>query len=186
MSTLRPTGWKVCGETPDVMIQVSLDTSFLISFADPSRPHHEVAKEYFRHCFSGQIPMWISVVAAGEFEVRQPVRDLPLRNLRIQPYNLPHAIRAAEMFRKLKDAGDRHPDDTRPIIINDLKILAQAEEEQIPVILTEDARTLFRQAERLRSVRGTSVRVLILKDGFVPGKLTNPAQVELGFAPVED
>jgi hypothetical protein len=85
------------------MIQVSLDTSFLISFADPSRPNHAVALEYFRHCLAERIPMWISVVAAGEFEVGQPVADLPLQNFRIQPYNLPHAVRAAALVRAMRD-----------------------------------------------------------------------------------
>ena len=85
------------------MIQVSLDTSFLISFADPDRPNHAVAVDYFRHCLAQQIPMWISTVAAGEFEVGQPVSDLPLQNFRVQPYNLPHAIKAAALFRVLRE-----------------------------------------------------------------------------------
>jgi hypothetical protein len=90
------------------MIQVSLDTSFLISFADPSRPNHVIAVDYFRHCLAQQIPMWISTVAAGEFEVKQSISDLPLQNFRIQPYNLPHAIRAAALFRSLNE-GKRLP-----------------------------------------------------------------------------
>jgi hypothetical protein len=87
------------------MIQVSLDTSFLISFADPDRPNHGVAVDYFRHCLAQRIPMWISVVAAGEFEVGEPISDLPLQNFRIQPYNLPHALRAAALFRALLTEG---------------------------------------------------------------------------------
>ena len=89
------------------MLQVSLDTSFLISFADPDRPNHPVAVEYFRHCLAEHIPMFISVVAAGEFEVGQPVSDLPLQNFRIQPYNLSHAIRAAALFRSLREDTDK-------------------------------------------------------------------------------
>ena len=94
--------------------------------------------------------MWISVVAAGEFEVGQPVSDLPLQNFRIQPYNLPHAIRAASLFRALREDTTEQTEERRPIIINDSKILAQAEEDQISVILTEDANTLSRLATRLR------------------------------------
>src|ERR1035437_10694381 len=120
------------------MIQVSLDTSFLISFADPDRPNHAVAVDYFRHCLAQQIPMWLSTVAAGEFEVGQPISDLPLQNFRVQPYNLPHAIRAAALFRTIREDNAPSVEHRRPIIINDLKILAQAEEESIPVILTED------------------------------------------------
>ena len=165
------------------MIQVSLDTSFLISFADPDRPNHAVAVEYFRHCLAQQIPMWLSVVAAGEFEVGEPVSDLPLQSFRIQPYNLPHAIRAAALFRALRDQPATTSEDRRPIIINDLKILAQAEEDQIPVILTEDVNTLSRFATRLRQHGDFSVRVLLLSEGFTPGRLVTPDQDELRLPP---
>jgi len=163
-----------------MMLQVSLDTSFLISFADPNRPHHAVAVEYFRHCLAEKIPMWISVIAAGEFEVGQPISDLPLQNFRMQPYNLPHAIRAATLFRAMEQAPSTgNPADGRRVIINDLKIIAQAEEEQIPVVLTEDENTLFRIARRLRAAKSAAVRVLLLKEGFTPGRIAAPDQTEL-------
>jgi len=161
------------------MIQVSLDTSFLISFADTDRPNHAVAVDYFRHCLAQQIPMWISTVAAGEFEVGQPISDLPLQNFRVQPYNLPHAIKAAALFRAIREDNAPSAEDRRPIIINDLKILAQAEEETIPIILTEDRNTLWRIAERLRQLGHTNVRVLLLAEGFTPGRLEQPSQDEL-------
>ena len=166
------------------MIQVSLDTSFLISFADPSRPHHAIAVDYFRHCLAQRIPMWISVVAAGEFEVKQPVGDLSLQNFRIQPYNLAHAIRAAALLRSLQaDSSQPVENNARKIIINDLKIIAQAEEEKIPVILTEDANTLSKIVTRLRQGNTTSAHVLLLKVGFTPGKLENPDQNEFTLPP---
>ena len=165
------------------MIQVSLDTSFLISFADPSRPNHAIAVEYFRHCLAQRIPMWISTVAAGEFEVKQPISDLPLQNFRIQPYNLPHAIRAAALLRSLNEGSAASADDTRRIIINDLKIIAQADEDQIAVILTEDANTLSRIATHLRQRNAGSVRVFLLAEGFTPGKLENPDQGEFTIRP---
>ncbi|MGN6644725.1 MAG: type II toxin-antitoxin system VapC family toxin [Verrucomicrobiota bacterium] len=161
------------------MIQVSLDTSFLISFADPSRPHHAIAVDYFRHCLAQRIPMWISVIAAGEFEVKQSVSDLQLQYFRIQPYNLPHAICAAALLRSLQaDSLQPVENNARRIVINDLKIIAQAEEEKIPVILTEDANTLSKIVARLRQANATSTHVLLLKDGFTPGKLENPDQNE--------
>jgi len=162
------------------MIQVSLDTSFLISFADPDRPNHAVAVEYFRYCLAEKrIPMWISVVAAGEFEVRQSVSELPLQNFRILSYNLPHAIRAAACYRALEINGANQQEDRRPIIINDLKIIAQAEEEGISFILTEDKNTLSRVADRLRQCGNASVHVILLSDGFTPGQFENPDQTEL-------
>ena len=160
------------------MIQVSLDTSFRISFADPDRRNHAVAVDYFRHCLAQKIPMWISTIAAGEFEVGQPVSDLPLQNFRMQPYNLPHAIRAAALFRALREPAVPLTEERR-IIVNDLKIIAQAEADQIPIILTEDASTLTRLVTRLRQRGAVSVRALLLSEGFTPGRLENPDQGEL-------
>ena len=160
------------------MLEVSLDTSFVISFADPSRTHHSVAVDYFRHCVAQRIPMWISTVAAGEFEVKQPISDLPLQNFRIQPYNLPHAIRAAALFREVR--GERGAaEDPRPIIINDLKIIAQAVEEKIPLIITEDKNTLTRLVSRLRRKNVISLDVLLFAEGFASRRLETPAQTEL-------
>ena len=160
------------------MLQVSLDTSFLISFADPSRPNHYVAVEYFRHCVSEKIPMWISVIAAGEFHVGQRFADLPLQHFRLHPYNLQHAIKSAEFFKSLwsSDQGSEEP---RKVIINDLKLLAQAEEEEIPIILSEDENTLSRLACRLNAVHISNVKVLLLSEGFSPTRFTNPDQLEL-------
>lgn len=168
------------------MLQVSLDTSFLITFADPGRANHAVAVDYFRHCLAQRIPMWLSAIVAGEFEVRQPVSDLPLQNFRIQPYNLPHALRAAALFRAIHEEDALSAEDSRRIIINDLKILAQAEEDGIPVILTEDRNTLSRLTERLRHRRQVNVRVLLLTEGFTPGRLETPEQDELRLPPTSE
>ena len=165
------------------MLQVSLDTSFLITFAAPGRPNHAVAVDYFRHCLAHRIPMCLSTIAAGEFEVKQPVSDLPLQNFRVQPYNLPHAIRAAALFRANREDSSSLIEERRQIVINDLKILAQAEEEEIPVILTEDRNTLSKLAVKLRASGSVKVRVLLLADGFKPGQLETPDQDELLLSP---
>ncbi len=165
------------------MLQVSLDTSFLISFADPTRPGHTAAVDYFRHCLQQQIPMWISVVAAGEFEVGQPITDLPLQNFRIQPYNLPHAIRAASLFKVLR--GTTAQEEGRKIVMNDLKIIAQAAEDEIGIVLTEDENTLARLAARLRTAGSIQTEVVLLKDGFSARRLGDPRQMPLSLNPDE-
>jgi hypothetical protein len=162
------------------MRQFSLDTSFLISFADPTRPNHGTAVDYFRYCVAERIPMWVSTVAAGEFAVKQSLNDLPLRNFRILPYNLPHAIRAATLFNQAKDVSTS-AEDRRPIIINDLKIIAQAAEEKIPFILTEDENTLVRLAAALRAKGVLVIGTLLLKDGFEIKRAAGLEQSYLGL-----
>jgi predicted nucleic acid-binding protein len=160
---------------------VSLDTSFLISFADPKRIHHEIAVSYFKHCIAKGIPMWISTVAAGEFHVGQAFTDLPLQNFRIQPYNLPHAIRAGELLKLLNAQAPEGATDARRVIINDIKIIAQAAEERIGVILSEDKGTLARIASRIRIPDIETPRVILLAEGFTPERLSNADQDELSF-----
>lgn len=163
------------------MPHISLDTSFLISFADPRRPHHKVAVDYFKHCISVKFPMWISTVAAGEFHVGQAFTDLPLQNFRIQPYNLQHALRAGDLLKLLNSQTSTPRTDPRNIVINDLKIIAQAVEDKISIILSEDEATLAKMARRVRSSVQDSPHVLRLSEGFTPGRLIKPEQDEIGF-----
>jgi hypothetical protein len=69
----------------------------------------------------------------------------------------------------------------RSVVRNDLKILAQAQIEECSIILTEDANTLTRWAERLRGSDHCRVSSILLRDGFRPAELKNPDQKTLGI-----
>ena len=57
------------------MISILLDTSYLITLADPGRAHHETAKRYLREALAQGFPLYLSAVVASEFQVGQPIRD---------------------------------------------------------------------------------------------------------------
>ena len=57
------------------MISILLDTSYLITLADPGRAHHETAKRYLREALAQGCPLYLSAVVASEFQVGQPIRD---------------------------------------------------------------------------------------------------------------
>jgi predicted nucleic acid-binding protein len=73
------------------LIAFLVDTSFHITLADPTRRHHGIAKAYFQEALQRGTPMYLSVIAAAEFQVRQSVTDLPLRNFEVLPFNIDHA-----------------------------------------------------------------------------------------------
>ena len=133
---------------------------------------------------SQRIPMYLSAVVAGEFGIKQKLTDLPLQNFLKLAYEMPHAEKAAHLFKLNQQYGLREPGDTRPIIINDLKIIAQAAEERIRVILTEDSRTLTKMVGRLQRDGLLDVFAVLLSDGYQPGRLTNPEEVELFTNPL--
>ena len=60
---------------------VLLDTSFLITLADPRRDRHPVAKQYFQHFLASRMPMMVSAKASSSgsegLKLRVPAGNLP-------------------------------------------------------------------------------------------------------------
>ncbi|MCK9194090.1 MAG: PIN domain-containing protein [Nevskia sp.] len=141
-----------------------LDTSFLITLADDSRPGHAIARQYYEHALQEGAPLHVSTLALAEFATKQAVTDLPLRTFRIEPFNIRHAIKSGELCAGLmptRDAGDN-----RAVVRTDLQLIAQAASEGIPFILTEDRNTLSKYVERARSAGSCQCRAILLSDGF--------------------
>ena len=139
-----------------------VDTSLLISFADPQRPHHATAKAYFREALQRGVPLYFSAIAASEFQVKQAVTDLPLRNFVVLPFNFDHAMTAGLLMRLLdRDAGDR-----RDVVKDDVKLIAQAVCESVSHVLTEDRQTLARYVQRFNDAGQSALKTILLVEGF--------------------
>lgn len=144
------------------MISILLDTSFLITLADSTRPHHEVAKQYFREALKQSVPLYFSAIVASEFQVKQAVTDLPLRHFNVVPFNIDHAMTAGNLMRVLqRDQGD-----DRPGFKDDVKLLAQMRCESITHILTEDKNTLVKYLARLSALGELSAEAILLSPGY--------------------
>ncbi|WP_396433132.1 hypothetical protein [Limnohabitans sp.] len=144
------------------MNSVLLDTSFLISLSDLSRPHHAAAMAYYRECVRRQVAMYLSTVVVSEFQMRQAIHDLPLRNFVMLPFNVDHAMRCGLMIRQMpRDAGD-----DRVRVKDDFKLLAQCDCESITHLISEDAGTLAKYLERARETSLATTQVVLLRDGF--------------------
>lgn len=139
-----------------------VDTSFLITLASPERPHHFVAKSYFREALNRGVPLYLSAIVASEFQVGQAVTDLPLRNFEVLPFNIDHAMTAGLLLRGLRrDAGD-----DRVAVKDDVKLIAQAVCESLTHVLTEDEQTLTKYVRRLNELGRSSISCILLASGF--------------------
>ena len=141
---------------------ILLDTSYLISLADPARSHHGVAQQYLREALRQGIPLYLSAIVASEFQVKQAVTDLPLRNFEVLPFNIDHAMTAGLLMRELR----RDHGDDRSAVKDDVKLIAQAICESLTHILTEDQRTLAKYVERFNQSGQSSLRAIVLSEGF--------------------
>jgi hypothetical protein len=141
---------------------VLLDTSFLISLSDRTRAHHATAVAYYRECARRQIAMYLSTVVVSEFQVKQAINDLPLRNFVVLPFNVDHAMRCGLIIRQMpRDLGD-----DRVRVKDDFKLLAQCDCEAISHLISEDASTLAKYLDRAREAGLASTKAVLLRDGF--------------------
>lgn len=149
-------------ERQRLLISFLVDTSFLISFADPGRPHHAAAAAYFREALQRDVPLYFSAIAASEFQVKQAVTDLPLRNFIVLPFNFDHAMTAGLLMRQL----DRESGDRRDVVKDDVKLIAQAVCESVSHVLTEDRHTLAKYVHRFNDAGQSTLKTILLADGF--------------------
>ncbi len=139
-----------------------LDTSFLISLSDPTRKHHAAAQQYFKACIERRVPMYLSSIVVSEYQVKQAINDLQLRNFIVLPFNIDHAMACGLLVRAMpRDGGD-----DRVRVKDDFKLIAQCQCDSVSHVLTEDANTLTKYLGRLRDEGRLDTRCVLLKDGF--------------------
>jgi len=154
---------------------VVLDTSYLITLADPSRPHHEIARRYWRYFLDESIPIFLPAIVISEFYLRQEIDPPILRNCIILPFNWKDALKAAELdFSQFKTETT-----DRVALKDDMKILAQAAVVEASHIITDDEQSLYRYAESLQKAGKVNFKAIKLADNFDPA-FFNDGQRELG------
>jgi predicted nucleic acid-binding protein len=157
-----------------------MDTSFLITFADPTRPNHSTAHQYYEEALRLGATLYLSTIAISEFHGKQSVNDLPLRNFIVVPFNVDHAMTTGELNNVLRGlAVAAAPGDPRDAVKDDVKLIAQAVCESITHVITEDACTLSKYLDRLRVAGELDVRSILLKDGYQRSQFNNDGQTDI-------
>lgn len=142
---------------------VLLDTSFLITLADPRRPRHATARQYFQHFLGSRMPMMVSAIVVAEFCVRQELATLPLEQRVLLPFTHEDAVVAATIdFKVFKDGREKD----RQSLKDDLKIIGHAHARDLGCLITDDADTMFEYCETLRKQGRTRLRGIKLQTAF--------------------
>lgn len=101
-------------------------------------------------------------IVISEFQVKQAINDLPLRNLVVLPFNVDHAMRCGLLIRQLS----RDPADDRVRVKDDFKLIAQCDCEEISHLLSEDESTLVKYLDRAQTPGQPVTRSVLLKQGY--------------------
>jgi hypothetical protein len=113
---------------------VLLDTTFLISLVDSTRPNHLKANEFYKYFLDHKFAMKLSSIAACEFSIKQPIEDLPLDTFQMLPFNIPESTQLSHLYmHHFKNVGYN-----RIAVKDDFKLISQAAYNKIDFIITED------------------------------------------------
>jgi predicted nucleic acid-binding protein len=141
---------------------VVLDTSYLITLADPKRPGHKTARQYWRHFAEQSIPVFLPTIVVSEFCIKQEIPPELLRACVVLPFNWDDAIKAASLdFSKFPRKGE-----SRDALKDDVKIIAQAIVKDAAWLITDDKGSFFKFADKLRAAGKAEFRPIKLEDGF--------------------
>jgi predicted nucleic acid-binding protein len=156
---------------------VLVDTSFVIRLMKPDDPLNSNAKAWFRELLDRKVPMYLSTIVIAEYCVKGEFDELPVRNLRILPFNVDHARRAGPFTGSLLALRGQRVAEDRTVVLNDVKLLAQAEATPgITHILTKDGGfgTRIEQLRGAGHVLGTQVLDLNVPMAEALGRLNFP------------
>ncbi len=159
---------------------VVLDTSFLITLANPARTNHPTARDYYRGAIHSGVTLFVPTIVVSEFERQQSLKDFGLHNFSILPFNFDDAVEAA----KVANAIAKNPLkdlDERLCLAADFKIIAHANRVEALSILTEDAKTLDKYVTQLRADGKTNAYSILLKDGYDEKRLLEPGATQLAL-----
>ena len=161
------------------MPNVILDTGYLISLVNKERPEHEAAKAYYKYFLENEFTLMVPTIVVSEFSIKQPFDDLPLHNFTILPFNYGDAITCGDLnafyYRKKLKAGQRDA------VKDDFKIIAQAKEQDVSFLITEDANSMKPYCEELKKEDKLNFKVIPLSEGFDVSYLNADGQTEMNY-----
>ena len=141
---------------------VVIDTSFLITLADPVRDHHQAAKSYWKHFLEQSIPVLLPTIVVSEFCRKQSIPPEILNSCVVLPFNIDDALKAAEMdltrFDRQGESGAALKDD--------VKIIGQGIVKAAQFLITDDTKTFYRYAFNLQQAGKSPCKPIKLEDGF--------------------
>jgi hypothetical protein len=144
---------------------VLVDTTFLIAVFTENYANHATAKKYYKYFIKHGVKMYLSSIVASEFHQKQSIVDILNSNNFIPlPYNIDDAVHTADIAFKL--GGNARRGESKPQYKDDLKLMGQAEFNEIDFIITEDESTLARYCNSLSSANMFKPEVILLNKGF--------------------
>lgn len=147
---------------------VLLDTSFFIRLLNDEDPLHLNAVGYYKYFLENEITLKVSTISVAEYCVLGNLEDLPLINIQILPFNLKDGETTGRFAKIifLENRTNLEKLKPRPIIPNDSKLFAQADNDNtITHFITSDIRSK-KTLEMLKKGINTNFKIISIDIPF--------------------
>ncbi|HEY9003439.1 MAG TPA: hypothetical protein VIM89_18930 [Mucilaginibacter sp.] len=144
------------------MNSILIDTSFCIRLVKKDDPLHQNAIDYFEHFLENKIEIYLSTIAIAEYSVKDDIKNLPLRTMKITPFDFFDGVIAGEFYSILLNRRDEMRDIERNVIKDDCKLIAQLYNRKIDAYITKDRKSFGQIIAPIVKERGFSIKLLDL------------------------
>ncbi|MEM6316771.1 MAG: PIN domain-containing protein [Bacteroidota bacterium] len=120
--------------------KVFLDTSFFIRLLNPKEANHINALTYFRRFNRDKVEMCLSSIVVAEYGIGGNIAHFPYPFVQLIPFNFDHAKMTATFAKAAYEARRKGALEVgkRVIILNDTKLMAQAQIEEADLFVGID------------------------------------------------
>ena len=120
------------------MLSVLLDTSFCIRLGKPSDTLHQNALDYFQYFLENKIELYLSSIVIAEYSVKGDIADLPLKTMKIIPFDYFDGKTAGEFYSILLNKNLQQIDREKNVVKDDCKLIAQIYNRKLEGYITKD------------------------------------------------
>jgi len=142
------------------MLSVLLDTSFCIRLLKKDEQLHQNAIEYFQYFLEQKIELYISTIAIAEYSVKDDPVNLPLRMMKIIPFDFFDGKTAGEFHSILLDHKSKIQDIDRTVVKDDCKLIAQIYNRKIEGYITKDRKSFSQIIKPIMEIRRFSIELI--------------------------
>ena len=118
-----------------------LDTSFCIRLGKPSDPFHQNTIDYFQHFIENKIELYLSSIVIAEYSVKDDITNLPLKTMKIIPFDFFDGKTASEFHSILLNNKAQLHDIERNFVKDDCKLIAQIFNRKLDAYITKDRKS---------------------------------------------
>ncbi|MBM2815374.1 MAG: hypothetical protein HW421_2136 [Ignavibacteria bacterium] len=143
------------------MESVLLDTSFCIRLIKKDDPYHLNAIEYFQYFLENKIELFLSTIVVSEYSVKDDINNLPLKTMKIIPFDFFDGRIAGEFWALLLDQKQPIQDKERKIVVkDDCKLIAQLYNRKIDSYITKDRKSFSQIIQPITSNKNFKIEIM--------------------------